>query len=207
MKAFWNILRHKYFHFAATIMIVFLPLVLFLNTKQQDLRGRAEASTTLYFTPASSKSFPIHKKVGDDFYVDLMLNPGKNQVSIIKIDISYDPTKLSISPGNSVEVNEAMFPQILEGPVYSPGRIQVVLSVGLDVSKAITTEGKALTLNFVAKNTSNSTAISIGSNSQVFSVAAADNTSDNVLSTSTPAYIKISKNTGKPGGGKGKPSR
>lgn len=195
MKQFWNFIRHRYFHFAATIMIIFLPLILFFNNQNQDQRGRAEGSTSFYFIPTSSSSFPIQKKVGETFYVDMMVNPGKNLASLIKVDISYDPEKISLSQNNPLVINEKTFPQVIEGPVYSSGRIQIVLSVGSDMSKVISSESKALTLNFVAKSSSSITTISFGTNSQVFSVASNDQSSQNVLSTTTPAYIKISESS------------
>ena len=212
MKGFVNILKHKYFAFSAVVMMVMLPLILVVNNQQKETRSQAEASTTLTFNPVTLPNTPLQKKVGDNFYLDIMLNPGKNLVSLIKLDITYDPAKISLSSTNPLVVNSEIFPQILEGPVYSTGRIQVVLSVGSDLSKAISTQSRAATVNFVANSPASQTLVSFGTGTSVSSVASTDLSGENVLSTTSPAYITISKATGKNGGagnggGKGKPTK
>jgi len=193
MKSFLNIIKHKYFAFSAVVMIMMLPLFLVINNQQRDTRGRAEASTTLTFTPLTEPNSPLQKNVGDNFSLDVMLNPGKNLVSLIKLDIQYDPALLSISPSNPLIVNEAVFPQIIEGPVYSSGRVQVILSVGSDLSKAISTHSKVVTINFIAVKEASQTLVSFGSGNSVYSVSSNDLDGENVLSSASPAYLKISK--------------
>ncbi len=195
MRGFINIIKHKYFAFSAVVMIIMLPLFLVINNQQRDTRSRAEKSTTLSFIPVSAPNSPMQKAVGETFSLDVMLNPGKNLVSLIKLDIQYDPTLISISPSNPLVINEAVFPQIIEGPVYSYGRVQVVLSVGADLSKAISTQSKAATVNFIANTTSKQTLVSFGSGNSVYSVASNDLSGENVLSTTSPAYITISNST------------
>lgn len=191
MSGLINIIKHKYFAFSAVVMMVMLPLFLVVNNQQRDLRGRAEASTTLAFTPTSEPNSPLQKNVGEEFSLDAMIKPGKNLVSLIKLDITYDPATLSISETNPFVVNEAVFPEIVEGPIYSNGRIQVILSVGSDLSKAVSTESKIATVNFIPLEASSQTLVSFGAGNTIHSVASNDLDGENVLSTTTPAYIKI----------------
>ncbi len=187
------IFKHKYFAFALAIMIVTLPLVVVIMQQQQEIRGRAQASTTLSFIPSTTSSTPIIKKVGEPLSLDLMVNPGVNLVSSIKVEITYDPTKLRPSEANPLSINQTIFPAIIEGPVYSDGKIQVVLSVGPDLSKAVGQINRVATLNFDTIANSSQTLVSFGVNTSISSVALNDTSSENVLSTTSPAYIKIFK--------------
>lgn len=197
------ILKHKYFAFALAIMIVTLPLFLIIMQQQQEIRGRAEKSTSLYFSPITNSTNPIIKKIGEPINLDLMVNPGVNLVSLIKAEITYDPTKLRPSEANPLSINQTIFPAIIEGPVYSDGKIQIVLSVGPDLSKAVGQISRVATLNFDTITTSSQTLVSFGINTSISSVAQNDASNENVLSTTSPAYIKISKTSkGSPGGGK-----
>ena len=202
------IFKHKYFAFALTIMIVTLPLLLVIMQQQQEIRGRAQASTTLSYSPTSTSTSPIIKKVGEPINLDLMVNPGINLVSLVKLEITYDSTKLKPS-ANPVSINQTLFPNIIEGPVYSPGKIQVVLSVGPDLTKSVGQTSRVATLNFDTIASSGQTLVSFGTNTSISSVAVNDSISENVLSTTSPAYITITKAKGGTGGsgGKGKPSR
>lgn len=197
------IFKHKYFAFALAIMIMTLPLLLVIMQQQQEIRGKAQASTTLSFIPSTTSATPVTKKAGEPLSLDLMVNPGVNLVSSIKVEITYDPTKLRPSATNPLSINQTIFPTIVEGPIYSPGKIQVVLSVGPDLSKAVGQINRVATLNFDTIATSSQTLVSFGVNTSISSVAQNDASSENVLSTTSPAYIKISKiSKGSPGGGK-----
>lgn len=199
MRAFWNLIKHKYLRIPAVVgLLLILPLFIFVVLEKQDTRSKAEKATTLSFSPTSSKSKPISHKIGDDFYVDLMINPGKNLISLLKLDIQYDPSKIELLDENPININTIVFPKILEGPLYSNGRIQIVLSVGPDTTRAIATESRVLTLNFKANKSTNKTLIKFGTENSAFSVSVNDQSGENVISTMTPAYVKINKiNKGK----------
>jgi len=89
--------------------------------------------------------------------------------------------------------NATVFPSVLEGPVYTPGKISVTLSVGPDPTKSIQTKAKAATVTFKAiANTSGApTLVSYGASTQALSIGSNDQASENVLSSSTPATIVI----------------
>lgn len=185
-------------------LVIALPLILLAAWQRQEIRGRAQASTTLFFSPPTTTSNPRVEGPGDYFSLDLMLDPGSNLVTLARIEILYDPGKIALSETSPLVVNDLVFPQILEGPIYSSGKIQIVLSVGPDLSKAISQESKVLTLNLKAVNFSDQTFISFGQDTLITSAASQDSPSENVLSTTTPAVIKIANPTPTPTHKKGR---
>ncbi len=185
--------KHKVVSSFVAFLLIALPIIVLASMKNQDTRGRAQASTTLYFSPVTSATSPLQKTVGNSFSLDLMLSPGTNLVTFTKIEILFDPTKLTLDTTNPLVVNTAVFPQIVEGPVYGSGKIDIVLSVGPDLSKAVGQNSKILTLNFKAVSPVSQTLVSFGTITQILSAAYQDNSSENVLSTTSPAIIKISR--------------
>jgi hypothetical protein len=177
------------------VLLVGIPLTVYLLQQQQEVRTRAEKSTIVTFSPDSTSAAPIQKNVGDTVPLDINVDPGKNLVSFVKLEINYDPEVLATASGTEAfQANTTAFPSILEGPVYTPGKIAVTLSVGPDPTKAIQQKVKAATVNFVAlKNTppGTPTLVSYSSNTQVLSIGSNDQASENVLSTATPATIAI----------------
>ncbi len=187
----------KQFIFLGLIFLALasVPTIIFLN-KPQEIRSRASAATILSFSPSSTSSQPIQKKIGDPLALDVMINPGTNAISILKLEIQFDPNKFQ--PGsNPLVVNPAAFSTIVEGPVIDAnnGLIIVTLSVGTDPTRAIRTLTKIASVNLIATAQSDNTPtiISFGQQSQAFSVAATDQSSQNVLATAMPDYIFISQ--------------
>lgn len=177
------------------VLLIGIPLTVYLLQQQQEVRSRAEKSTIVTFTPDSTSAAPIQKTVGDSIPLDINVDPGKNLVSFVKLEINYDPEILATaSGGTAFQANTTAFPSVLEGPVYTPGKIAVTLSVGPDPTKAIQQKVKAATVTFTAlKDTppGTPTLVSYSSNTQVLSIGSNDQASENVLSTATPATIAI----------------
>src|SRR5258708_12911213 len=111
------------------VCVVGIHLTIYVVQKKTNTQQHAQASTNLAFTPDSSAASPIQKNVGDSIPVDITVDPGKNLVSFVKLEIQYDPTVLATAAG-AFKANTTAFPSVLEGPVYSPGKIAVTLSVG-----------------------------------------------------------------------------
>ncbi len=175
------------------ILLIGIPITIYFLQQQQETRTRAEKSTNLSFAPDSTQSNPIQKKIGDSIPFDIMVDPGSNLVSFIKLQIEYDTDKLATSASAFVP-NTIIFPTILEGPIYSPGKIEITLSVGPDPTKAIQILSKAGTVTFTAlANTPDGqpTLVTYGPNTQALSIGPADQASENVLSLTTPATIVI----------------
>jgi PKD domain len=176
------------------VLLIGIPLTVFILQQQTNTQQHAEASTNLAFNPASSATSPIQKNVGDSIPLDITVDPGKNLVSFVKLEIQYDPTVLATPSADAFKPNTAVFPSVLEGPVYSPGKIAVTLSVGPDPTKAIQQKVTAGTVMFKAiKNTppGTPTLVTYTSSTQVLSIGSNDQASENVLSSATPATIAI----------------
>jgi hypothetical protein len=176
------------------VLLIGIPVTIYLVQQQQDTRTRAAKSTTLTFTPDSSANAPLQKNVGDEIPLDIYVDPGTNLVSFVKLEIQYDPEKLATSSANAFTQNSTVFPSVLEGPVYSPGKISVTLSVGPDPTKAIQTKAKAATVSFKALSNTppgTPTLVSYGASTQALSIGFDDQASENVLASATPASIAI----------------
>jgi hypothetical protein len=175
------------------VLLIGIPVTIYLVQQQQETRTRAAKSTTLTFTPDSSANAPIQKNVGDEIPLDIFVDPGTNLVSWVKLEIQYDPEKLEAGDGAFTQ-NVSVFPSVLEGPVYSKGKIAVTLSVGSDPTKAIQVKSKAATVSFKALATTppgQPTLVSYGATTQALSIGFNDQASENVLSSATPANIAI----------------
>lgn len=176
------------------VLLVGIPVTVYLLQQQQETRSRAEKSTNVSFSPDSTQTTPLQKKVGDVVPLDVTINPGKNLVSFVKLEIQYDPEKLQVDEKTGFQANTVVFPSVLEGPVYTPGKVSVTLSVGPDPTKAIQTTVKAGTLTVKAlANTApgTPTVVTYGASTQVLSLGSNDQASENVLSSPIPAYITI----------------
>jgi hypothetical protein len=176
------------------ILLVGIPVTVYLLQQEQETRTRAQKSTVLKFTPDSSQTSPIQKNVGETIPLDIMVDPGTNLVSFVKLSIQYDSDKLEAEGTDAFVPNTVVFPTVLEGPVYSTGKIEVTLSVGPDPTKAIQSLAKAGTVTFKAladTPAGQPTLVTYGVTTQVLSIGSTDQASENVLSSSTPAAIAI----------------
>lgn len=184
-----------------TIMLVAIPATLWVLQQQQNVKSKANPSTTLSLLPATQAT-----TVGQSISYDIYVDPGTNQVSFAKFAITYDPTKLDVVTagtkcGSSLCPETTVFPLVVDGPTYTSGNIAVSLSVGADPTKAITTKMKIATLTLKAKDVTTVPApIAFGGNLQVLSVncggtdpqnCPSDQPSENVLSTTNPATVTI----------------
>jgi hypothetical protein len=155
-------------------------------------------STTISFTPT-----PQTVNVGDTVNLDVILNPGTNQVSFTKLIVNYDPTKLEISPAGPAICparpddafcpNVLAFPYTMQGPIYSSGTISVTLSVGGGPQNVIQVSTKIATVTFKAiAPTSAATEVKVNlPQSQALSIASTDYFNQNVLVSANPALINV----------------
>lgn len=172
------------------LLIVALPVLLLAQSRSTESRSEASASTTLYFNPKTTTTSPLVKNVGDNFSLGLRINPGSNLVNFLKLEILYDPSKIKLNNQKPVQVNAAAF-KVKDGPIYISGKVSIILDIGPDPTKVITTDTRVLTLNFRATKTARSTQVSFSPSTQVFSIGAEDGFNENVLSTTMPATIKV----------------
>jgi hypothetical protein len=177
------------------IILVAIPVTVYFLQQQQQVSSKAQAATSLSFSPPSTQSSPLQKNVDDVFSLDLSVDPSTNLVSFVRLEIQYDPTKLATASADGADAfvpNKAAFPSINEGPIYQDGKILVTVSVGSDPTKAIQTPTKIGTITFKALSpTDTPTLVSYGAQTQVLSIGSADQASENVLSSVSPAAIMI----------------
>ncbi len=184
------------------VLLVAVPLTVYLVQQQQKSRISAVAKTTLSFNPASKTV-----SVDETFNLDIRVDPGDtNQVSLLKFIINYDPAKLAteaagatICPASPTEAfcpNLSAFPNVMQGPIYEPGKISVTLSVGNDLSKAVKALATAGTVTFRAlalTESGNPTQITYSDapDTKVLSIGTNDQFNENVLLDRSPALITI----------------
>ena len=174
------------------IILIAIPLTVSIIRYQQQSRSNAQPSTVLSFTPTSSSTSPLTYQAGDSIPLTITIDPGSNIVSTVNLDIAYDATKLEPAPDQAIVPDSTVFPSVLEGPVLTPGRIQVSLSIGADVGRAIKTPATIATVRFKAlSDTASPTSVTFGPATQVYSLGPGDGYSENVLSSTNPAYIAI----------------
>lgn len=178
------------------LLLISIPLTLYTLRQHQNVNSKAAASTTLDFQPTSSSTAPIQKNVNDTINLDLMVNPTNSLVSFIKFQVKYDPTKVQPITTDPFTLNLTAFPAKIEGPVINTDTMAESVSIGSDPTKAIQTTTKVGTLNFKAVGATNGTPTSITFTNitQVLSAGPNEQASQNVLSTTTPAYITIGNN-------------
>ena len=176
------------------VLLIAIPLSVFMVQKQQETRSRAAPLTTISFSPVTTTA-----TVGGTLKFDIMLNPGPNQVSFVKIVVNYDPAKLAQA---QIKENASVFPSVLENPApdeaNTPATATMSLSVGADPAKIITgsTAIKIASITFKPKNStdpSTPTLVSFTSGTQALSIGSADATGENVIQQSSliPASVTI----------------
>lgn len=178
------------------ITLIGLPLTVFISQQKQKPKTHASGATTIYFQPNSNAASPISKLVGNTIPLDVMLDPGTNAVSFVKLHLHFDQTKVQGATSNPFSINSTVFPTIMEGPVNSlaSGDIYISLSVGSDPTKAIrTTPVRVGTLNLKAGQPTGgeTTIVSFGSDSAAYSVASTDQSAQDILASALPAYLSI----------------
>lgn len=178
--------------FIITLLFAIPATVFYLKTQQTQTKSNATPATTLSF---STLSQPV--SVGQNFSLDVIMNPGSNQVSFVTLTLNYDGSKLKRGDKGIVP-NATAFPTTLEGPVYDQCSgnnctMSITVSVGADPTKVITSTTTIATINFqaIAATNGTPTVVSFGQSTKVLSIGPSDQPSENVLSSSTPANIDI----------------
>lgn len=185
------------------LLMLFFFIMIILGTlmtvnmlqKRQQTRSNAEAATTLSFLPSSSATSPIAKNINDPVSLDVLISPsGTNIVSQVRLEMLYDATQLQPAATNpfvlATDSTGAPVMTILQGPVFSPGKIDVILQSGFDVSKAISSTAKLATINLTAIGSGGISQVTFGANTYARSIGGGSQT-ENVISTTSPAFISI----------------
>jgi len=177
------------------ILALFLLMLARLLANPTNTKQEATGNARLYFTPSTETSSPLQKNINDTITLNLMVDPGSALVSFVRFDIMFDASKLAISGANAVQINSSAFPATLEGPVLTSGKVAASVSVGSDPTKAVTSVKQIASITFTATAATNgSTQITFGELTQILSLGADSSATDNVLGTTSPAFIEIGTN-------------
>ena len=174
------------------LAIVGIIVTIFLVQRQQELRGRAEKSTTLTLTPPNQDVSP-----GDDAKLDVVINPGINQVNFVKFTIKFNPDKFdpsltvfNVNPDSPLKpLGDSSFTSYKE-----EGEVTFTLSVGSDATKVVRETVKLGTILLPTRDDAGAGAEQISFNeneTQVRSTLGTDAFTENVLSSTTPATVTI----------------
>jgi len=177
------------------VLLVAIPLTVYLAQQQQKTKSSAEKSTILSLVESGKTNSSITTTVDQTFSLDVMVNPGNNFVSFVKITLSYDPTKIATADPGIIANSDAV--SVFEGPTYGPSQISVTLATGGDQTKVIQTSTKIATITFkaLAPTETTPTLVGFGNDAEVLSAAPSDTRSENVLSTTNQASITITGET------------
>jgi len=184
------------------VILITIPVLIYLVGIQTKTKSKAAASTTLSFSQLNGPVNP-----GQNFNLDVIMDPGTNQVSFVKLIISYDKTMLQRgNPG--ISPNTSVFPVTLEGPTYdqctgNTCTMSITLSIGTEITKAVQggTPATIASVSFQplqSISTGGTTTVSFGNGTQVLSLSSADQPSENVLASTTPATITVAVPTAVP---------
>lgn len=179
------------------VLLAAIPVTIWLVGQQTRPATQAIKATKLFFSPETTST-----TVGETFDLAVTVDPGVNQISFVKLAVNYDSTKLATS-GAGFSPNTSALPGILEGPIYTPGKISITLTVKADPTSVIQTQTQVGTITFEALEETGATPAQItfdtlDNQTQVLSIASADLPSENVLSSTSPASVIIGASTVSP---------
>ena len=193
-----KLLTNKFFILGNLFLILLaIPITLFFIGKQQETRSRAAASTVLYFNPSA----PNTTTACTNFTADVMVDPGQNVVSIVDMYLTYDASKISITGITP----SSEFSTIVREASLSSGAANISVSVGNDTAKAVRTVTKVATITFkpISATTGTTPVTFDSTKTRAFSLSSADQPTENVLQTTTPANVTVKQDTTCPNGATG----
>ncbi len=141
--------RHKLIALTLAIQIIALPLLLILTRQQQEPRGHALTSTSLFFSPQTSTTNPKTLNIGEYFSIDIVLEPGEFLISGAQIEVFYDPTKVALVEKTPILINSSVFPKSQVTESQKPGKIDLDVNIS-DPTKPVSLQTKIATLYFKA---------------------------------------------------------
>ena len=175
------------------VLIVGLLAVVLSISRSTDDRSRAQAASTLRFSPSSTPSNPLKAVIGTSLPLAVYVSPNSNIISYVQLELTYDPGYFD--PTTAVFVLDGMSPLVLrEGPLYEPGKLIVSLDIGNNVENALKSDTKIGTLSLkpINKTTRKGTSVvQFGTTTSILSLGSADGSQENVLAGSTPSYVNI----------------
>jgi len=176
-------------------MLLGIPAISYYVSKTQTkIPTKAAKSTNLSFVLPPDQITP-----GKTFNLDIQLDPGSNQVSFVRLVISYNPQKLAPASSNPLTKNDSLFAVLLEGPTTgqctgNTCTMTIAMGISPDSGKPIQgTPAIVGTARFNALQATDTgpTIVAFATGTQVLSLAAQDAPSENVLASAQQASISI----------------
>lgn len=188
----------------STLLFLAVPLTILVLQQNQDVRQRAQsvsptpienipasssASTELLFKPINPASTTY--AIGDEVKYDIMIDPGNNLPTLVKLAVEFDSNILEASESSSFATNTTDFPVVIEGPALTPEGLFITVSIGADPEKAIKSLTKVgtLTLKVKSSTSTNGSQLTFGNKSQVLSIGKDDAADQNVIAKTSPALF------------------
>lgn len=170
------------------VVLLVIPLTVYLVQQQQDLRSRANPTTTLQFTEPNRVA-----SVGALVKYDLIVSPGENQVNFIKLVLKYNGEVLQATPESFVLDPASNF-SIIQDPTIGPegNQLSVVLNIS-NAIQAIKTDTKfgSVTFEVIGASDVPEKIEFDTSQIQIRSLGTGDSYKENVFTGGTPAEITI----------------
>ena len=163
------------------ITLLAVPATVYLATHQQELRKKAAPATTLSLTPATTTA-----NVGDTFSLEVVLDPGSNQVIATDIELIYDPDVLEAQ----IITNSTLLPNVLTAGTVSRGTASITVG-STNTQSPVTTRGTIAVVRFKALAPSTSGPVSVRFAQNTF-VGGLGEGQVNLLVGSTPASVTVS---------------
>lgn len=176
-------------------LLAIIPAMVYFVGQQQDTRSRAAPATNIYFSlpGEATTAATLQTTVNQTFSADVVVSPGSNVISLIRLEIDYDPTKVELTGSKITASNGAEVPG-MQTPVYEAGKLFVTFAA-TDLSRFLQGTPKTIaTVSFKALAPTTSTPISFGEQTQVLTgdtTKEAEETGVNLLSGSTPLQVSI----------------
>lgn len=178
------------------VLLIAVPIA-FYFISQQTTKISTEKATILSLSPTTQNT-TVDSVVTFDINVD---PSGKNQVSFLKLLLSFDATKLAtteagltVSPWTTSE-GTSVTPVVISGPTYAEGTIEVTISTGESPENAIQTLTKIATVEFRAiapTDPGTPSSVIFGNQTQVLSAGALDEgEAANVLLSTSIGSVNI----------------
>lgn len=192
--------RIKILFSVVLILFISIPITLALLQTRQDPRSGAAAGTTISLIPSPGPSRSIQKALDDAVPIDVIVTPGSNLVTILRLQAKYDPTKLEADADDPFTLADDF--QMTLDPIIKNGTISLIVTVGSDPNRAIQRVTTAGTFNFKAIGETGDTPTVVEllrPQTQAYSAGSNDTARENILSGTTPAEITIGDGPQGPG--------
>ncbi len=162
------------------LILLAIPATVYLVGQQQDIRKRAAPATTLSLSPATNT-----KQTGDTFKLNVDIDPATNQVSTVKVYLTFDPTLLEAT----AMTNGASAPRVLNSGVVQSGTASITVGAASN-AQPIATRGTVAVVTLKAKAGTGGAPTSVQFASNTF-VGGLNDATANVLAGTEKAEVTI----------------